>query len=169
MASRRDFFKRLATPVTNTIREENLKVRPPYAKSEDLFLKECISCESKDCATICYEKIIFIDEDGLPFLDFSKSGCTFCDDCAKACKREVLSLDIEKEQINAKFTISFESCMAHNSTICFSCKEPCIEDAILFNGLFNPVIDNVKCTGCGFCLSRCPTDAISYKPTVVGS
>ncbi len=165
MASRRDFFKSLATPVANKIREENLKVRPPYAKSEELFLQECISCESKDCATICYENIIFIDKDGLPFLDFSKSGCTFCEDCAKACQREVLSLEGGKELINTKFTISFESCMAHNNAICFSCKEPCIEDAILFNGLFNPVIDNDKCTGCGFCLSRCPTDAISYVAT----
>jgi ferredoxin-type protein NapF len=46
--------------------------------------------------------------------------------------------------------------------ICFSCKEPCIDDAILFNGMFNPVIDMDKCTGCGFCLGRCPTLAIDF-------
>jgi len=28
--------------------------------------------------------------------------------------------------------------------------------------MFNPVIDMDKCTGCGFCLGRCPTQAISY-------
>jgi ferredoxin-type protein NapF len=29
--------------------------------------------------------------------------------------------------------------------------------------MFNPVIDTERCTGCGFCLSRCPTQAISYE------
>ena len=37
------------------------------------------------------------------------------------------------------------------------------DNAILFNGMFNPVIDDEKCTACGFCLSRCPTQAISYE------
>ena len=164
MASRRDFFKKLAEPVIKD--EQNLVVRPPYAKGIDF--SACSSCEDKPCVSVCYEKIIKIDKEGLPFLDFSKSGCTFCEDCAKVCEKEVLSLEKGKELINAKFTISFESCMAHNNTICFSCKEPCIEDAILFNGMFNPVIDNDKCTGCGFCLSRCPTNAISYLATQLG-
>ena len=167
MASRREFFKSLAKPVT-TINEEELIIHPPYAKNRDDFNK-CVECEDKSCAKICYEKIIFINEEGLPYLDFSKSGCTFCQDCANACKMEVLSLEEGKERINAKFTISIEACMAHNNTICFSCKEPCIEDAILFNGMFNPVIDRDRCTGCGFCLSRCPTNAISYLPTMLAA
>jgi ferredoxin-type protein NapF len=78
---------------------------------------------------------------------------------------DVLSLENQStsDWLNAIFSISTQACVAHNGVICYSCKEPCIDDAILFNGLFNPVIDDEKCTGCGFCISRCPTEAISYK------
>jgi len=139
-------------------------LRPPYGFTESLFQSECSTCESKACVASCDEQIIFIQKDGTPRLDFSKSGCTFCEACASACEANVLSLENThtSEHINALFRISTEACVAHHGVICFSCKEPCIDDAILFNGLFNPVIDTDKCTGCGFCLGRCPTEAISY-------
>ena len=139
-------------------------LRPPYGFTESLFQSECSTCESKACVASCDEQIIFIQKDGTTRLDFSKSGCTFCEACASACEANVLSLENThtSEHINALFRISTEACVAHHGVICFSCKEPCIDDAILFNGLFNPVIDTDKCTGCGFCLGRCPTEAISY-------
>lgn len=165
MASRRDFFKSFAKPLDIALEEATpLKLRPPYGSSESLFQSECVKCESKACVTSCDEKIIFISDDGTPALDFKQNGCTFCDECANACEMDVLSLQNEETSswINAVFKISTQACVAHNGVICYSCKEPCIDDAILFNGLFNPVIDEEKCTGCGFCMSRCPTQAISY-------
>ena len=168
MASRRDFFRSLVTP-KNTVKESTpLRVRPPYAVNESLFQSECINCESKACAAACDEEIIVIAADGTPLLNFSKSGCTFCEDCANGCEANVLSFENGAESINARFVINTEACMAHHQTICFSCKEPCMENAILFAGMFNPVIDPELCTGCGFCLSRCPTDAISFKATSLG-
>ncbi len=161
MLNRRDFLTAFKKPLDNKKKVENI-LRPPYASSESLFLSECINCESKDCKTHCEEEIIVIKADGTPTLNFHKSGCTFCQECAKVCKYGVLSLD-NSQKINAIFEINFKSCLAHNNTICFSCKEPCLDDAILFNGMFNPIIDNDKCTSCGFCLSRCPTNAIEYK------
>ena len=167
MASRRDFFRSLSQPAAIVKPREGAptRIRPPYAISESLFQSECPTCESKACVAACDEAIIVIDEDGTPVLDFAKSGCTFCEDCAKACEVGVLDLQEGPERINARFVIATGACMAHHGTICFSCKEPCLEDAILFNGLFNPVIDDEKCTGCGFCLSRCPTQAISVSAT----
>ena len=165
MASRRDFFKSFAKPLSQTREEEiPLLVRPPYGKSESLFQSECPSCESKSCVTSCDEKIIFIADDGTATLSFEKNGCTFCEECAKSCEPNVLSLENEEtsEYLNAIFRISLEACVAHHGVICYSCKEPCIDDAILFNGMFNPVIDDEKCTACGFCISRCPTQAISF-------
>jgi len=47
--------------------------------------------------------------------------------------------------------------------MCFSCKDPCMVDAIKFLGLFRAEIDNDICNGCGFCLSVCPTNAISFN------
>jgi len=165
VASRRDFFKSFAKPlVKNEEDESHLLVRPPYGSSESLFQSECPSCESKACVTSCDEKIIFIEEDGTPTLSFNKNGCTFCDECANACEANVLSLENTETAtwLNAVFKISLEACVAHHGVICHSCKEPCIDDAILFNGMFNPIIDDDKCTACGFCISRCPTQAISY-------
>ncbi len=165
MANRREFFKSFTKPLVKNQEEEILLVRPPYGKDESLFQNKCPTCESKDCVTSCDEKIIFISEDGTPTLNFKQNGCTFCDECAKACKEGVLSLEnIEtSEKLNAMFRISIEGCVAHHGVICHSCKEPCIDDAILFNGMFNPVIDEDRCTGCGFCISRCPTQAIDYR------
>jgi ferredoxin-type protein NapF len=164
VAGRRDFFKSFAKPLRQTKEESPLLVRPPYGKDESLFQSKCPSCESKSCVASCDEKIIFIAEEGTPTLTFKQNGCTFCEECANACPEDVLSLDNKEtaEYLNAIFRISLESCVAHHGVICYACKEPCIDDAILFNGMFNPIIDDEKCTACGFCLSRCPTQAISY-------
>jgi len=165
VSSRRDFFKKFTKPISD-IKEERvtpLYIRPPYAKDLSLFDKECINCIDKSCAKVCDEKIIVIESSGTPILNFTKSGCTFCQDCATACELGVLSLEEGKEEIlNTTFLINKDKCMAHNGSVCFSCKEPCIDDAILFKGMFEPIIDIQKCTNCGFCLSRCPTNAIEY-------
>ena len=164
-SSRRDFFKSFVKPQNRTSEETTPRlVRPPYASGESAFQSECPSCQSKACVASCDEKIIFILEDGTPSLDFSKNGCTFCDACANVCEADVLSLENSKEEkLNAMFRISIEACVAHQGVICNSCKEPCIDDAILFNGMFNPIIDEDRCTGCGFCMARCPTQAIDFR------
>jgi len=168
VASRREFLTAFRKPLDRikerSGKEEVLLVRPPYGSSESLFQSECPACESKACVASCDEKIIVIGAEGSPILNFSKSGCTFCEECANACEADVLSLENSEtsEKTNAMFRISTEGCVAHHGVICFSCKEPCIDDAILFNGMFNPVIDEDRCTGCGFCMGRCPTQAISY-------
>ena len=168
--SRRDFFNGFRKPLNiKNAEEEVLILRPPYASSESLFESVCVNCESKACVASCDEQIIILGDDGTPTLSFLKSGCTFCEECAIACtatENEVnvlnLANTLNAEILNAKFKISTRACVAHNGVICFSCKEPCIDDAILFNGMFNPIIDLDKCTACGFCLSRCPTIAIDF-------
>ena len=169
MASRRDFFATLRKPLQQNKENSPLVVRPPYGLNESLFQSECVTCESKACVASCDEQIIVIQADGTPILNFVKSGCTFCEECASVCESNVLSLENTHtaEKLNATFAISTEGCVAHNGVICFSCKEPCIDDAILFNGMFNPVIDMDKCTGCGFCLGRCPTFAIDFTPIAI--
>jgi len=138
-------------------------LRPPYYNSEDDF-KNCIECETKDCKIACDEDvaIIQIQEDGTPTLNFAFNGCTFCDDCASACKDDVLQID-NKKNINAIFSIDIIKCMSWHNTMCFSCKDPCLDNAIEFLGMFRPEIKTDICTGCGFCLKVCPADAIELK------
>ncbi|BFU78429.1 ferredoxin-type protein NapF [Arcobacter sp. 15-2] len=136
-------------------------VRPPYFVDEDSFLKECIECDGI-CSTFCEENIIVIQENKTPKLEFSKSGCTYCDECAKACPSDVLKVEYKKN-IPQKIEIDILKCMSWHDTMCFSCKDPCLEDAIEFLGMFRPSIVDDKCTSCGFCISRCPTQAIIIK------
>ena len=166
MASREALFDVFRKPSNKHKETSPLVVRPPYGLNESLFQNECVACETKACVASCDEEIIVIQNDGTPMVSFAKSGCTFCEACADACAPDVLSLEhtLSSEKLNATFRISTEGCVAHHGVICFSCKEPCIDDAILFNGMFNPVIDMELCTGCGFCLGRCPTQAIDFTP-----
>jgi len=71
---------------------------------------------------------------------------------AFACQKGCLSAENGEEKINATIYINKDLCLSHNGSICFSCKEPCLDDAILFQGMFKPIIDLDKCTSCGFCL-----------------
>ena len=50
-----------------------------------------------------------------------------------------------KKNINAKIEINVLECLSWNQTMCFSCKDPCLDDAITFLGMFIKV---------------CPTNAI---------
>lgn len=133
-------------------------VRPPYFENKDDFYKECASCDGV-CASFCQEHIILFGDDKTPYLDFTVSGCTYCDECAKACPKGVLKLD-SKKKVDVKFTIDILKCISWNQTMCFSCKDPCLENAIKFLGMFRPEINSQLCTNCGFCVKVCPTNAI---------
>ena len=156
---RRELFSSLASSIKGEKKQEKL-LRPPYFNDESLFHNECNKCDAK-CATVCEEDIIRIADDKTPYLLFSKSGCTYCDKCAFACELGVLNIEYKK-QIGATIFIDKKSCLSWNHTMCFSCKDPCLDRAIDFQAMFMPLI-NDKCTACGFCISRCPTDAIKLK------
>ena len=157
---RRELFGSLASPFKEKKEKLESVIRPPYYVFDTDFLKGCTSCETKDCATVCEEQIIVIQNDGTPSLNFANSGCTYCDECAIACKSDILKVE-NKQNINAKFSIDLIKCMSWHQTMCFSCKDPCLEDAIKFLGMFRPEINDDLCTSCGFCVKVCPTDAIT--------
>ncbi|MFV0562604.1 ferredoxin-type protein NapF [Malaciobacter mytili] len=153
---RRDFFNSFKS--TFSKKQEELKaIRPPYFEDESLFKRECIKCNGV-CALSCEQNIIIIKEDKTPTLDFSNSGCTYCDECAKVCPNEVLKIE-NKRNIDTKITIDILKCLSWHQTMCFSCKDPCLDDAIEFLAMFRPQI-NENCTSCGFCIKVCPSDAI---------
>ena len=153
---RRELFSSLASSFKKDEKQEKI-IRPPYFEHEELFIKECQNCDGL-CASSCEVNIIQIQKDKTPKLDFSSSGCTFCDECAKVCPSDVLKLEYKKN-IALKVEINILECLSWNQTMCFSCKDPCLDDAIKFLGMFRPEIDD-SCTSCGFCLNVCPTNAI---------
>ena len=139
---------------------EVVRPRPPYYNDADAFGRECRTCEAP-CVASCQEQIIVLDEDSTPYLDFSKRGCSYCDECAKVCPKGLLDLAY-KRSVDVAVVINQKSCISWEGVMCFSCKEPCLEDAIDFQAMFMPSI-NEKCTNCGFCIGRCPVGAIEIK------
>ena len=92
---RRELFSSLSSSLKSIVKEPNSEdkevlIRPPYVGDANAFDIECQNCDGV-CATSCQEQIIIIGEDKTPKLDFSKSGCTYCDDCAAVCEANVLS------------------------------------------------------------------------------
>lgn len=157
---RRELFSSLASSFKKSD-EQELIIRPPYFKDKSLFLTNCSSCDGI-CSEVCEENIIVINkENKTPFLDFSNAGCSYCDECAKACEYEVLSLE-QKKDIDIKVEINIQECLSWNQTMCFSCKDPCLDSAIDFLAMFRPSI-NENCTSCGYCIKVCPTSAIQLS------
>lgn len=156
--SRRDIFTALS-PNRGEVVEA--KIRLPYCDDLSLFQKYCTQCTEKPCVDVCEQEIIKIDDGGVPYLSFELQGCTFCDDCIEPCPEDFL--DANLPTIQGKIELNILKCFSWNQTMCFSCKDPCIDDAISFIGLFRPTIDEEKCTNCGFCLKVCPADAITIK------
>lgn len=145
--------------LSQLFKEENTLIRPPYAVVDTTF-EACKTCEAM-CVGVCEEKIIQREPTGLPFLNFSANGCSDCHKCLDACTPNVLNNP--ERFIQGKARISMMSCMSHQDTICFSCKEPCLDNAIVFEGMFRPIIIPDKCTGCGYCVAVCPSAAIAIS------
>jgi len=145
-------------------KEKSLHVRPPYNEDNSLFHKSCPTCEDTPCVTICEEEIIKLDDDKVPYISFDESGCTFCQECAKACPNEVLVLgEVVVNQINAKVSIDIGTCLAWSDVMCSSCLDSCDERAIEFLGVFRPTVNMNKCTACGFCYGVCPVYSVKFK------
>lgn len=159
---RRELFSFLSCALKEDAQKESY-LRPPYFSDINAFDTECQKCDGK-CATLCQEQIIQIAGDKTPYLDFSKSGCTYCDACALACGFGVLKIQ-DKKVIDASVVINQTTCLSWGGVMCFSCKDPCLENAIEFQAMFMPKINMLKCTACGFCIGRCPTLAIEMKET----
>lgn len=151
--NRRGFFKSLSPQPKSQI------LHVPYWKDKKDFIL-CQTCENPPCVNACEEDIIVL-ENKTPTILFKDSGCSYCDECAKACEMGVLFVE-KKREIGAIFSINTTKCLAWNGVVCSSCKDGCYENAIEFFGMFRPLI-NDKCTSCGFCVAPCPVDALDMR------
>ncbi len=155
MIGRREFFKPFSKK-----EDREVVIRPPYYKEMSLFESGCLTCKGV-CKTCCPEEIITI-QNSKPVLVFKDSGCTYCDECANVCEFGVLNIE-DKRLIEARVSLSVIECLSWNQTMCFSCKDVCLDDAIEFLGMFRAEIVYEKCTNCGLCVSVCPVGAIEIE------
>lgn len=159
---KREAFASLSSMFKPKSTQNPHSLRPPYAFSSELFESLCLTCKDAPCVSACEENIIILDNDKIPSLLFTKSGCTFCKECASICPKGVLDVK-NAPLIKAQFKISTQTCIAWNSVICNSCADVCDAKAIVFFGMLRPVLDKEKCTACGFCYGVCPTQAVEYR------
>jgi len=143
--------------------ENNSKIiciRPPYHHKDYDFSLVCSQCKDTPCVGACEENIIMLDAAHTPCLDFTKKGCTFCEACANVCPSKILDITC-KSDLDVTAEIDIMACMAWHQSLCNSCLDACQSKAIQFLGLSRPSIDTTLCTGCGCCVSICPSEAIS--------
>jgi len=143
--------------------------RPPWALPEVDFRARCTDCN--DCVEACPEGII-VNRANLPEIDFGQGGCTFCGDCVKACEAGAFVVPADCDNLSNCVPWSLRAnfdhrCIAASGTECRICGEQCEVEAIRFKprvgGPPIPMIDGIKCNGCGACVGPCPTRAIQVS------
>lgn len=143
----------------------NTPIRPPWSGAENTFIDICNSCG--DCITQCPTKIISKGRGNYPVINFSAGECLFCGDCVDACKPKALSISKDQKPWSITASISSDECIAFKGVECRSCYDPCEAGSInmtpRLGGVSIPLLNATTCTGCGACISICPTKAVSMK------
>jgi ferredoxin-type protein NapF len=144
-------------------RQQPLGPPPPWHRG--LALQElCQGC-THPCVAACEPGIIRLhpadqERAGTPYLDFGKSGCTFCKACISACPLEIEVVDSATPRIGTA-RLNRDTCIAWDDVICMSCHGRCRDQAISSVHQRRPEINPARCTCCGICVAACPVAALS--------
>ena len=142
--------------------------RPPWALTESAFTDICTRCG--DCLRACPTGLLQAGPGNYPVADFRQGHCTFCGDCSRACTPHAIAADLAQSPWDLRIVIN-DSCLTLQNVVCRTCGELCEAAAIRFTprigGVAVPQVDLDRCTGCGECLTPCPTQAISlaHRPS----
>ena len=154
--SRRAFLR--AQPVVRTA------LRPPWAVVEEAFVNLCSRCD--ECLSVCPNGIVVRGDGAYPTINFLQGECTFCGACADQCRTGALQRGDPHNVRPWPYRVQIaEACLAQRNVVCRTCGDVCEAGAIRFQprlgGAAVPVVDYSLCSGCGACVSPCPTHAIA--------
>ncbi len=143
-------------------------VRPPGGQDESHFVSLCLKCNR--CEEVCPTNVVGLADvrDGAiasrtPKLRFEVGYCTFCMKCIDVCPTNALvRVDKKRAKIGVA-VVQKNSCIPWQWGGCTKCYERCPVKAINLDEQKRPVVDEVKCNGCGLCELICPaTELRSY-------
>jgi len=151
-------------------------IRPPGAVPEAAFLERCIRCGEcmKACPTNTLQPIwLMAGLEGifspiiLPRLGPCAVGCNVCGQvCPTGAIRNLPLIEKRHAKVGTAW-IARERCLVwEQDKKCLVCDEVCPYGAVAFRpveGKKNavPFVIGTKCTGCGWCESKCPVDGPS--------
>jgi MauM/NapG family ferredoxin protein len=151
-------------------------IRPPGAVPEPEFLSKCVRCGEcmKACPTNTLQPEWFrAGLEGIfsPVMVPRLGGCaTNCSTCGKVCPTGAIrELPLEEKQHAKVGTawIARQNCLVwEQDKKCLVCDEVCPFDAVSFQPVPErvnqvPFVVANKCTGCGWCESKCPVDGFA--------
>jgi ferredoxin-type protein NapF len=130
------------------------------------FVDTCTRCD--DCITVCPQQILQRGDGGYPEISFRNGECTFCGQCADACKAKAFLPDERTPHTAWSLSVSIKpSCLSLNGVVCRTCGDHCDDRAIRFQlqtrAVAIPRISQESCTGCGACFSVCPVNAVAIQ------
>ncbi|WP_087017009.1 ferredoxin-type protein NapF [Thaumasiovibrio subtropicus] len=154
-SSKRQFWKR----ALGQKRSPN-EVSLPWTQAD--FTERCTRCRA--CVDACETAVIKVGDGGFPVVDLSQGECTFCYACAAHCDVDGLFSSQSETPWQHKVQVLDAVCLPYQQVTCRSCSDSCETRAIRFQLQLKqeatPEIDINQCTGCGSCVSVCPTNAI---------
>lgn len=156
-------------------RANNAVLRPPGAIEEHEFTGQCVRCGN--CIRACPSKIILPDigQAGIsgfmaPLVSYKKGYCLEnCSDCTNVCPSgalEKLPLEIKNKYIIGEALLNPSLCfLVRGVNDCDICVRSCPFDAVQIYWdeeayVAYPVVDPLKCNGCGACELFCPTGEV---------
>lgn len=159
-------------------------IRPPGALPEPEFLAKCIRCGEcmKACPTNTLQPVwLRAGLEGLfsPVMECRLAACAVnCNVCGKVCPtgaiRDLSLIEKNHAKVGTAW-IARENCLVwEQDKKCLVCDEVCPYNAISFqpvtgreNGV--PFVVANKCSGCGWCESKCPVEGTSaIRINVIG-
>lgn len=159
-------------------------LRPPGALADSQFLAACLRCGL--CVRACpYDTLKLADlagpvAAGTPYFEARKVPCEMCETipCVAACPSGALDHGLKKiddADMGVAVLIGRETCINLKGLRCDVCYRVCprIDKAITLerthnprtgkHAVFEPVVHEDACTGCGKCEKACVLEAAAIK------
>ena len=139
------------------------ELRPPWSHAAEAFDAACTRCGA--CVDACPTHVLKI-AGGSVRVDYADGECTFCGACVEACPEPAFDVAAHDEGARAWSVVARvdATCLARLGVACQSCGDACAAHAIRFRpragSTPEPRVDGTLCSGCGACVSVCPSSAI---------